>query len=108
MGGTDDQDRGLRPTDARGPYAYLTASGTGKVVAHNLMLGGSFFNDWEGKTMEPFVGDVTVGGVAGWKNLMWGSDVQLAYILSGRSNEFKGQGGYHEWGTIRIAVGRTL
>jgi len=98
----------IKPTEVPGLYTYLTLSGSGKAVLHNVTLGGSFFHDWEGQDMEWLVGETSVGAVVGWEALAYGFDVELSYTVSGRTEEFEGQGGHHEWGTIHIGVGRML
>jgi hypothetical protein len=98
----------IKPTEVPGMYVYLTASGSGKAVLHNVTLGGSFFHDWEGQDMNWDVAETSVGVVVGWESLYHGMDVELSYTVSGRTEEFEGQGGHHEWGTIHIGVGRML
>lgn len=93
-----------------GPYGYVLSGIEGKVKAHDVTLGGSFFHEGMPRVdeMEPFVTDARVGLLVGWRRLFGAWDMEASWVLTRRSEEFEGQDGPAEFGTLRLAMGTKL
>jgi hypothetical protein len=80
--------------------AYIFAGASEKLMLHNVMLGGSFFQDGPKQDLRPLVADGTVGASVGYGGF------ELAYALDYRSREFYGQEDIEHFGSITISYMR--
>jgi len=92
----------IRPTKVSRYSFYALAEQYGRVVSHNVMLGGSFFQDGEERELERLVSDMVVG--AGALVRVKGTNVGLTYRRVWRSDEFKNQALPTDFGSICLSV----
>ena len=80
--------------------AYVFADLSEKLMLHNVMLGGSFFQDGPKQDLRPFVADGVVGASVGYGGF------ELAYVLDYRSREFYGQDDIEHFGSVTMSYMR--
>ena len=96
----------LEPTLTRsGKYScYMFAGANGKLVLHNILLGGSLLQDGPHQDLKPFVLDLSAGMSLAVRRIFGGrTDFGLSYILVQRSKEFEEQGEPQRFGSITLA-----
>jgi len=77
--------------------AYVFSTLSEKLMLHNVMLGGSFFQDGPKQDLKPFVADAVFGASIGYAGL------ELSYATDYRSREFKGQEDTEHFGDITLS-----
>jgi lipid A 3-O-deacylase len=77
---------------------YLFAGVEGRAVARNIFLDGNTFSDSRSVKKKPLVGDLQFGVAVTWRR------VRLAYIHVLRSEEFEGQEGHDDFGSISLSA----
>lgn len=82
----------------RGFGAHVFAALTGRLVLRDLFLQGNTFGHSPGVHAEHWVGDLVLGVSLAWR------DWKLSYSQVFRSQEFRGQGGGSEFGSISVSV----
>ena len=88
---------------------YGFAGAKERLVLHNIMLGGSFFQDGPSQELKPFVADVFVGVSLGVGRILGTmNDVDLSYSLVYRTREFVGQEDIMHYGSIIISLMRAF
>ena len=86
---------------------YLFAGADGRYVFHNVMLGGSFFQDGPSQDLERWVGDLNAGLALGVGRVCGSSmDFNFSYRLNWRSKEFVGQVHPEAYGTVCFEVAK--
>jgi len=106
----EDYKTGLvKPTAEGDPMFsyYLFCEVTGRVVAHNVTLGGSLFQDGPEVDMIPLVTEGRAGVAIGVLDVR-GYDFAISYSLVLRSPEFEGQDEAVDFGSISISLGMAL
>jgi len=89
--------------------AYVFAGVSEKLMLHNVMLGGSFFQDGPKQDMKPFVADGMVGASLGMGRIFGTmTDFDVSYILDYRSREFYDQEDLEHFGSITISFMRSF
>jgi hypothetical protein len=104
-----DYNMGLIVPTARMPVsefsAYLFVEPRGRFVAHNITLGGSFFQDGPSRELERFVGDFRVGLAVGMDHIFrTQSNFRFSYSVVNRSREFEEQREAATYGSIMFSV----
>ena len=102
----------LKPTlqqDDKTLSAYLFAQATGRAVLHNVLLGGSLFQDGPSQTLKPFVFDGKTGVALRFYRVFGsGYDFDLSYAFVCRSMEYYGQEEVETFGSVMLCVSREL
>lgn len=77
--------------------AYLFVGIEGRAVGRNIFLDGNSFEDSRSVPRNALVGDISVGGAVTF------DDVRLSFIHMFRSQEYRTQKGYDEFGTLCLS-----
>lgn len=78
---------------------YLLFGATGRGIAHDATLDGPLFSDFNtGNTREPFVGEVFAGAGIRYR------DVELSYVHTWRTREYKEQAEAADFGSVAFRV----
>jgi hypothetical protein len=94
------------PTDTRDPRyqedggalsAYLSAATGGRWVLRDIFFDGNTFEDSHDVDREPLVGEVMIGASILWRRF------KLSYAQVWRSDEFEGQRGTQQFGSISLS-----
>lgn len=94
----------IKPTRVTNRYSIFgVAEQYGRVVAHNLMLGGSLFQDGPSRDLEPLVFDSVLGGSFIARSLFWGLDMGISYRRVWRTDEFEHQQGNTDFGSVTVS-----
>jgi len=96
----------IGPKDLGGWSAYLFGGGMAKAVLHNVMLGGSLWQDGPSQDMEWLVCDLWWGACVSKDVLGFG--LSATFTGSYRTKEFRGQGEDQEWGSLKLGFGRAF
>jgi lipid A 3-O-deacylase len=96
----------IRPAIAGSAYVqpdgywggYLFAGVTGRAVAYNIFLDGNTFKESRSVDKNVLVGDASLGGAL---LLPWG---RLSYVHTFRTEEFVGQDGLVQYGSISLSL----
>ena len=109
FGVPEDYKTGLvKPTDSDIELsAYVFCELTGRVVLHNVTLGGSLWQDGPKREMVPLVSEARTGVAVGLLNAR-GYDVGVSCSWVVRSPEFEQQEEPVDFGSIVISVARSL
>ena len=90
--------------------AYAFVETDVKLVAHNITVGGSLFQDGPSRELERLVADVRAGGTLLFRGLWipggnrW--DLGLTFAVVRRTEEFKGQDGMVDFAAYTVQFGR--
>jgi len=105
----EDYKTGLvKPTKVEPGFScYGFVELTGRLVVHNVTLGGSLFQDGPSQDMIPMVAERRVGLAVGLLKAR-GMDMSLSYSYVTRSPEFEGQEEEVNFGSVRLAFERSL
>lgn len=100
----------INPTEAWHvkPVAYIFGRVSGRAVAHNITINGSLFQDGPSQELEPFVTDYQYGvsiGVEGFKYDNQKYNLLISYAQTRRTEEFEGQQGETDFGTVIVGIG---
>ena len=77
-------------------------------MGHNMMLGGSLFQDGPSRDLEPFVSDSVIGGGVIIRSLLGDTDFGLTYRRLWRSDEFKTQSESIDAGSVVLSFSTSL
>ncbi|MDY6825188.1 MAG: lipid A deacylase LpxR family protein [Thermodesulfobacteriota bacterium] len=85
-------------TKSPGLSGYVFGGVTGRLVAHDLFLDGSFTEDSRSVEKEYFVVDLIAGAALTWKN------IRFTYTHTYRTPEFEAQHGLEQYGSMTLSI----
>ena len=94
----------IKPTVLKRYSFFALAEQAGRVVGHNVTLGGSLFQSGPSRDLEPFVSDSVLGCGFVVGNIYNGTDLGLMYRRLWRSDEFEGQKKSSDSGSVTFSL----
>lgn len=97
----------LRPTAtlASDLSAYVLGSVDGRLVLHNITLGGSLFQSGPSQSLIPVVCDISVGAAVELRHIFnTDMDLELSYTCTTRTREFTCQEDVQMFGSLQLGL----